>query len=154
MAPGEIGFVGLGKHGPADGDEPREVGTGCRGARRGGHPARAPKGAKLAASTASLAGRVETIHLCVPDGRASESIAREIAGASDRRNRLVVDHSTIGTEAAVRVHALLSGNGIEYVDAPVSRRGERRRQRDPRDHVLGFAGNVREAAARVRSDGR
>ena len=31
-----------------------------------------------------------------------------------------MDHSTIGTEAAVRVHALLSGNGIEYVDAPVS----------------------------------
>ena len=61
----------------------------------------------------------ETIHLCVPDGRASESIVREIAGAPDRRTRLVVDHSTIGTAAARRVHELPAGHGIEYVDAPV-----------------------------------
>ena len=60
------------------------------------------------------------IHLCVPDGRASESIAREIGGALDRKTRLVVDHSTIGTAAARRVHALLAGHGIEYVDAPIS----------------------------------
>ena len=32
----------------------------------------------------------------------------------------MVDHSTIGTAAAVRVHALLDGHGVEYVDAPVS----------------------------------
>ena len=85
-----------------------------------GTQARAPRGARLAASNAALAAAVEVVHLCVPDGRASESIAREIAGASDRRTRLIVDHSTIGTAAAVRVHALLAGHGVEYVDAPVS----------------------------------
>ena len=120
MASSEIGFVGLGNMGRPMATNLVKSGLDVVVHDAAGTQARAPKGAKLAASTASLAGRVETIHLCVPDGRASESIAREIAGASDRRNRLVVDHSTIGTEAAVRVHTLLSGNGIEYVDAPVS----------------------------------
>ena len=120
MTSDAIGFVGLGNMG----------GPMATNLVKGGHrvvvfdaagtQARAPKGAALAPSAAALASRVEAIHLCVPDGRATESIAREIAGASDRHARLVVDHSTIGTEAARRVHALLGGHGIEYVDAPVS----------------------------------
>ena len=56
----------------------------------------------------------------MPDGHASESIAREIAEAPARKTRLVVDHSTIGVTAARRIHALLAEHGIEYVDAPVS----------------------------------
>ena len=120
MASDEIGFVGLGNMG-----RPMATNLVASGRRvvvhdAAGTRARAPQGAELAASNAALAGRVEAIHLCVPDGRASESIAREIAGAPGRRTRLVVDHSTIGTAAAVRVHALLAGHGVEYVDAPVS----------------------------------
>ena len=120
MAAGEIGFVGLGNMG----------GPMATNLVKGGHrvvvfdaagtQARAPKRATLAASTAALASRVEAIHLCVPDGRASESIAREIADTPDRRTRLVVDHSTIGVTAAQRVHGRLAGHGIEYVDAPIS----------------------------------
>ena len=120
MAAEEIGFVGLGNMG-----RPMATNLVASGRRvvvhdAAGTQARAPRGAELSASNAVLAGRVEVIHLCVPDGRASESIAREIAGAPGRRTRLVVDHSTIGTAAAVRVHALLAGHGVEYVDAPVS----------------------------------
>ena len=120
MTSNEIGFVGLGNMG-------RPMATNLVNSGRtvvvhdaAGTQARAPRGARLAASNTALAAAVEVVHLCVPDGRASESIAREIAGASDRRTRLVVDHSTIGTAAAMRVHALLDGHGIEYVDAPVS----------------------------------
>ena len=120
MASDEIGFVGLGNMG-------RPMATNLVASGRAvvvhdaaGTQARAPRGARLAASNAALAAAVEVVHLCVPDGRASESIAREVAAAPDRRTRLIVDHSTIGTAAAVRVHALLAGHGVEYVDAPVS----------------------------------
>ena len=120
MTSDDIGFVGLGNMG-------RPMATNLVASGRSvvvhdaaGTQARAPRGARLAASNAALAAVVEVVHLCVPDGRASESIAREIAGAPDRTTRLIVDHSTIGTAAAVRVHALLAGHGVEYVDAPVS----------------------------------
>ena len=120
MASDEIGFVGLGNMG-------RPMATNLVSSGRtvvvhdaAGTQARAPRRARLAASNAALAGMAEVIHLCVPDGRASESIGREIAGAPDRKTRLVVDHSTIGTAAARRVHDLLTGYGVEYVDAPIS----------------------------------
>ncbi len=116
----EIGFVGLGNMGRPMAANLVKSGRHVVVHDAAGTQARAPEGAKLAASNAALAGRVEVIHLCVPDGRASESIGREIAGVADCRTRLVVDHSTIGTSAAVRVHALLAEHGIEYVDAPIS----------------------------------
>ena len=103
MASEGIGFIGLGNMGRPMASNLVKSGLDVVVHDAAGTQARAPEGVKLAASTASLAGRVEAIHLCVPNGRASESIAREIAGATDRRTRLVVDHSTIGTEAAIRV---------------------------------------------------
>ena len=120
MAAHETGFVGLGNMGRPMAENLAKSGCALVVHDAAGTQARAPRGAKLAASNAALAGMVEVIHLCVPNGRASESIAREIAGAPDRRTRLVVDHSTIGTAAAMRVHELLAGHGIEYVDAPIS----------------------------------
>ena len=120
MESDEIGFVGLGNMGGPMAANLVKSGWNVVVHDAAGTQARAPEGAKLAASNPALARRVDVIHLCVPDGRASESIGREIAGVADRRTRLVVDHSTIGTSAAVRVHALLTGHGIEYVDAPIS----------------------------------
>ena len=115
-----IGFVGLGNMGGPMAANLVASGQDLIVHDAAGTRARAPRGARLAASNAALAGAVESIHLCVPDGHASESIAREVAAAVGRRTRLVVDHSTIGIAAARRVHALLSDHGIEYVDAPVS----------------------------------
>ena len=120
MASEGIGFVGLGNMGRPMATNLVKSGRNVLVHDAAGTQARAPRGAKLAASNAALAATVEVVHLCVPDGRASESIAREVATAPDRRTRLIVDHSTIGTAAAVRVHALLAGHGVEYVDAPVS----------------------------------
>ena len=120
MTSDEIGFVGLGNMGRPMATNLVNSGRAVMVHDAAGTQARAPRGARLAASNAALAATVEVVHLCVPDGRASESIAREVADAPERRTRLIVDHSTIGTAAAVRVHALLAGHGIEYVDAPVS----------------------------------
>ena len=120
MTPRAIGFVGLGNMGGPMATNLAASGQDIVVYDAAGTQARAPRGARLAASSAALAGEVETIHLCVPDGRASESIARDVAAVAGRRTRLVVDHSTIGIAAARRVHALLSDHGIEYVDAPIS----------------------------------
>ena len=120
MTSDDFGFVGLGNMGRPMATNLVNSGRAVVVHDAAGTQARAPRGAKLAASNAALAAAVEVVHLCVPDGRASESIAREVAAAPDRRTRLIVDHSTIGTTAAVRVHALLAGHGVEYVDAPVS----------------------------------
>ncbi len=115
-----IGFIGLGNMGGPMTKNLMKSGQDIIVHDAAGTAARAPRGARLANSTAALASMVDAIHLCVPDGRASEAVAREIRSATDRQTRLVVDHSTIGTEAAERVHGLLADAGIEYVDAPVS----------------------------------
>ncbi len=115
-----IGFVGLGNMGRPIAGNLVESGQDIIAYDAAGTAARAPQGAQIAGSAGALAGMVEVIHLCVPDGRASEAVARDIRSATDRQTRLVVDHSTIGTEAAQRVHGFLAAAGIEYVDAPVS----------------------------------
>ncbi len=115
-----IGFIGLGNMGRPMTKNLVKSGQDVIVYDAAGTEVRAPQGARLVDSTAALASMVDVIHLCVPDGRASEAIAREIRTAANRQTRLVVDHSTIGTEAAERVHGLLAGAGIEYVDAPVS----------------------------------
>lgn len=115
-----IGFIGLGNMGRPMTKNLVKSGQDVIVYDAAGTEVRAPQGARLVDSTAALASMVDVIHLCVQDGRASEAIAREIRTAANRQTRLVVDHSTIGTEAAERVHGLLAGAGIEYVDAPVS----------------------------------
>ncbi len=81
---------------------------------------RAPERAKIAKSNAEVAALADTIILSLPDGTASEAVAREIASASPRKVKTVIDTSTIGIKAAETVSAILSGAGITFVDAPVS----------------------------------
>src|SRR5690242_4737199 len=81
---------------------------------------RAPPGARVAKSNAEVAASADTIILSLPDGSASEAVAREIAGSSPRRVKTVIDTSTIGIEAAQTVAKLLQDAGIAFVDAPVS----------------------------------
>ena len=120
MSQKAIGFVGLGNMGRPMTDNLVKSGHDIIVYDAAGTETRAPAGARLADSTAALASLVDVIHLCVPDGRASEAVARDIRTATRRQTRLVVDHSTIGTAAAERVHGFLAAAGIEYVDAPVS----------------------------------
>jgi 3-hydroxyisobutyrate dehydrogenase len=81
---------------------------------------RAPAGAETAQSNASVGQRAETVILSLPDGAATLAVARELAGAKQRRVRTVVDTSTIGIAAAEEAAAVLAAAGIELVDSPVS----------------------------------
>jgi len=81
---------------------------------------RAPAGAKIAKSNAEVAALADTIILSLPDGTASEAVAKEIAAASPRKVRTVIDTSTIGIKAAETVAGILSKADIAFVDAPVS----------------------------------
>lgn len=81
---------------------------------------RAPAGAKIAKSNAEVAALADTIILSLPDGTASEAVAKEIAAASPCKVRTVIDTSTIGIKAAETVAGILSKADIAFVDAPVS----------------------------------
>ncbi|NKQ51479.1 NAD(P)-dependent oxidoreductase [Amycolatopsis sp. K13G38] len=111
------GFVGLGNMGAA-------LAANLVGA---GHsviahdalgPDRAPVGSSYASTVEDLARAADAVVFSLPDGKASEQVAREIIATGDRRVRYIVDTSTIGVTAARTVAALL--DGIGYVDAPVS----------------------------------
>jgi 3-hydroxyisobutyrate dehydrogenase len=81
---------------------------------------RAPRGASVAKSNGEVAQRAEIVILSLPDGTVSQSVAKELAQASSRRVKTVIDTSTIGIKAAEAVAATLAGASIEFVDAPVS----------------------------------
>lgn len=83
-------------------------------------PDRLPPGATGAADAAEVARAADVVVLSLPDGRASEQVARSVATAPDTSVTHVVDTSTIGPQAACSVEALLAEAGIAYVDAPVS----------------------------------
>jgi 3-hydroxyisobutyrate dehydrogenase-like beta-hydroxyacid dehydrogenase len=80
----------------------------------------APPSALIAPSNAAVAERAQTIILSLPDGTASQSVAREIAATKPRLVETVIDTSTIGIAAAEAMADILGHAGIEFVDAPVS----------------------------------
>ena len=82
--------------------------------------ARAPEGATVAKSNAEVAGRADIVLLSLPDGAASVAVAREIAAATPRCAKTVIDTSTIGIKAAEEVASVLAAAGIAFIDAPVS----------------------------------
>lgn len=114
-----VGFIGLGNMGGAlaanlVADGHRVVAYDAAGAER------VPEGATGAADAAEVARLADVVVLSLPDGRASEQVARSIAAAPDLSVTHVVDTSTIGPKAAHSVEAILAESGIAYVDAPVS----------------------------------
>jgi 3-hydroxyisobutyrate dehydrogenase len=81
---------------------------------------RLPDGARAANGIAGVVAVAETVLLSLPDGKVVEAVIGDIIAVAERATRVVVDHSTIGVEAARRVHELASAAGITYLDAPVS----------------------------------
>lgn len=81
---------------------------------------RAPPGATIAKTNAEVAKAADIIILSLPDGSVSQAVATEIAAASPRRVKTVIDTSTIGIKAAEAVSAILGRADIAFVDAPVS----------------------------------
>jgi 3-hydroxyisobutyrate dehydrogenase len=114
-----VGFVGLGNMGSVLAGNLVGAGHDVVSFDVAG-PERSPIGATFADDVAELAGRADIVVLSLPDGVASERVAAEIAGVTERRVIAVVDTSTIGVAAAQATDALLWEAGVSYVDAPVS----------------------------------
>jgi 3-hydroxyisobutyrate dehydrogenase len=116
---GTVGFVGLGNMGSVLASN--LVGTGHPVVAHDiAGPERAPAGAAYAGSVAEVARRADVVVLSLPDGAASEQVARQVAAADGRRAAYVADTSTIGIAAAQAIAAFLAGHDVAYVDAPVS----------------------------------
>ncbi len=116
---GTVGCVGLGNMGRAlaanlVASEHAVVAYDAAGAER------APEGVTFVDGVAAVARGADVVVLSLPDGAASEQVARAIVATGGRRTTDVVDTSTIGVRAAERVSALLADDGVAYVDAPVS----------------------------------
>ncbi len=79
-----------------------------------------PPGAVFAPTVDELAREAGVIVCSLPDGAASEQVARAVVAAGARATECVVDTSTIGVAAARRIDEVFAAAGIGYVDAPVS----------------------------------
>ncbi len=114
-----VGFVGLGNMGSVLAGNLVQAGHDVVAHDALG-PARAPEGTTSVPAVADVAQRCEVVVLSLPDGSASEAVAREIVVAGERCTTHVVDTSTIGVETARDIDSLLASAEIAYVDAPVS----------------------------------
>ena len=115
-----IGFIGLGNMGVPMATNVVAAGHTVVAFDSAGTEARAPKGTRVANGVEGIATACETLLLSLPDGNAVTEVARQIISTPQRTARVMVDHSTIGVEAARTVHGLLATAGIAYLDAPVS----------------------------------
>jgi 3-hydroxyisobutyrate dehydrogenase-like beta-hydroxyacid dehydrogenase len=114
-----VGFIGLGNMGSVLAHN--LVASGHRVVTHDlAGPSRSPVGAEFVPDVASVAARTTTLVLSLPDGDASEQVARQVVGTSDRQVTHLIDTSTIGLEAARTVESVLAEAGIFFVDAPVS----------------------------------
>ncbi|GAA2121661.1 NAD(P)-dependent oxidoreductase [Actinomadura napierensis] len=114
-----VGFVGLGNMGAVLASN--LVGAGLTVVTYDvAGPARSPEGAAHVDDVAALAEKADVVVFSLPDGTASEQVARSITEAPVLGVTHVVDTSTIGVAASRTVADLLAGSGIGYVDAPVS----------------------------------
>src|SRR3546814_12469397 len=83
----------------------------------------AASGIESAASPAAVAGQAGTVFLSLPTPTIVSAVATGQDGLIEgRRVRTVVDFSTIGPQAAVRVARALAERDIAYVDAPDRKR--------------------------------
>jgi len=114
-----VGFVGLGNMGSALAANLAAAGLAVVAHDAVG-PARAPEGTDYVRSVSDVARAADIVVFSLPDGAASESVARALVAAEDRRATHVVDTSTVGPHAALDIAALLADADVAYVDAPVS----------------------------------
>lgn len=115
----ELGFIGLGNMGSVLAANLIAAGHTVVSHDVAG-PERNPDGAEFVGTAAEVARRTEVIVLSLPDGGASQHVARDLAEVSERRAGTVVDTSTVGVAAAYAIDAVLAAAGVAYVDAPVS----------------------------------
>lgn len=116
---GAVGCIGLGNMGRALATNLVEAGHDVVAHDAVG-PAHAPAGATYADSVEEVARQCDVVVLSLPDGKATDQVTRAILAADERQATYVIDTSTVGIAAARASDALLAGQGLAYVDAPVS----------------------------------
>jgi 3-hydroxyisobutyrate dehydrogenase-like beta-hydroxyacid dehydrogenase len=114
-----VGFVGLGNMGSALATNLVTAGHDLLVHDIAG-PDRCPAGATFVDDVAVIAARAPVVVFSLPDGAASQAVARAITQVPQHLVTEVVDTSTVGPADATAVAALLADAGIRYVDAPVS----------------------------------
>src|SRR4051794_20880286 len=114
-----VGVVGLGNMGSALASNLVGAGQHVVGHDAAGSE-RAPDGVTHLPSVCDLAHVADVVVCSLPDGAVSERVVEEIIATSDRCTTHVVDTSTVGVDAARHLDELCAGEGIAYVDAPVS----------------------------------
>jgi len=120
-----VGYAGLGEIGAPMAERIRQAGFELHVWNRS--PAKAAPlvaaGARLAATPAELAARVQVLCLCLTDDKAVEQVvfgAEGIAASPAVRGLVLADHSTIHPLATRRLASRLADRGGRWVDAPVS----------------------------------
>ncbi len=116
----KIGFVGLGNMGSPMATTIINAGFELFVFDAAGTAARAPRDAHIMEDIEGIATNCKIVLLSLPDGNAVAEVAGRISATPDLQTHLVVDHSTIGVEAARANHLLLNTKEIGYLDAPVS----------------------------------
>jgi 3-hydroxyisobutyrate dehydrogenase len=120
MTAGRLGFAGLGQMGGPMAANIAKGGFPLAVYDKAGTRERAPDKATPVDTLESLAARVETLFLSLPDGPATLAFARDLANLKTRVVKVVIDLSTIGIEAARDVAGVYDAAGVTYIDAPVS----------------------------------
>ena len=119
----EIGFIGLGKMGFPMARRLIEAGHQLTvfDTRREAVDKLTAMGAQAASSPKEVADRVETVMASLPSLQASLEVATGPSGVIEgKRIKRFVDLSTVGSQMAVKIHALLAKRNIVQVDCPVS----------------------------------
>src|SRR3954462_1169747 len=119
----DIGFIGLGKMGFPMARRLIEAGHQLvvHDQRKEAIDRLVALGAAAASSPKEVADRVETVMASLPSLQASLDVATGPGGVIEgKRVRRFVDLSTVGSQMAVRIHALLAKSNIVQVDCPVS----------------------------------
>jgi 3-hydroxyisobutyrate dehydrogenase-like beta-hydroxyacid dehydrogenase len=80
-------------------------------------------GIPTADSASDLIAAVDILHLCLPDGKALDSVCRGDGGILERGKSglIVMDHTTAPVPLTREIAATLAERGITLVDAPLAR---------------------------------
>lgn len=120
MNSGPIGFIGLGNMGGPMAANMAKAGHALLCFDVAGTQGRMPAGATAAGSPAAVAEGARIALLSLPDGKISDTVARQMIAAKARKLEILIDTSTTGITDAENLHRLCKDAGITYVDAPVS----------------------------------
>jgi len=114
------GFIGLGRMGAPMAANLAKAGVPLAVYDRAGTDARAPAGARCAATVDEIAASCDAVFLSLPAGSDVLGVIDVLIAAPRRRLSEIIDLSTIGVRAAEEAAARCAAAGLAYRDAPVS----------------------------------